>query len=96
MSEDNLISIISRKKARAALEALAAIAPAERRKHAKAVARLYNDRVLFAFQQDKTKGIRPHDQDAVIIGLFATATLSELKKLGYVPTPASVPIEDVF
>ncbi len=96
MSEDNLISIISRKKARAALEALTAIAPAERRKHVKAVARLYNDRVLFAFQQDKTKGIRPHDQDAVIIGLFATATLSELKKLGYVPTPASVPIEDVF
>ena len=96
MSDADLISIITRKKARAALDALAAFAPAERRKHAKSVAKIYNDGVLFGFQQHKNKGIKPRDRDAVIVGLFATATLSELKKLGYVPMPTSVAIEDVF
>nr|WP_319384126.1 DUF6493 family protein [uncultured Roseibium sp.] len=96
MSEDELISILTTNKARSALESLAAIPPADRRPHAKAVSKLYSDHVLFGFEQRGDKGKKPRDRDAVIIGLFATATLSELKKLGFVPVPASVPIQDVF
>lgn len=96
MSEEKLISIVTTKKARSALESLAAIPHADRRLHAKAVAKLYSDHVLFGFEQRGDKATKPRDRDAVIIGLFATATLSELKKLGFVPMPASVPIQDVF
>lgn len=96
MSEEKLISIITKKKARSALEALAAIPQADRRPHAKAVAKLYSDHVLFGFERRGDKFTRPRDRDAVIVGLYATATLSELKKLGFVPVPASVPIQDVF
>lgn len=96
MREDELISILTTKKARSALESLAAIPQADRRPHAKAVSKLYSDHVLFGFEQRGDKGTKPRDRDAVIIGLFATATLSELKKLGFVPVPASVPIQDVF
>ncbi|WP_305986859.1 DUF6493 family protein [Roseibium sp. MMSF_3544] len=96
MNDEEFLSILTRNKARAALDALAAIPASERRKHAKAVAKLYTDHVLFGFQHDKSKGKKPRDPDAVVVGLFATATLSEFKKLGYVPIPSSVPIEDVF
>lgn len=96
MSEEDLISIVTRKTARSALESLAAIPQAGRRPHAKAVAKLYSDHVLFGFEQRGDKTTKPRDRDAIIIGLFATATLAELKKLGFVPVPASVPIQDVF
>ncbi|MEO1112662.1 MAG: DUF6493 family protein [Pseudomonadota bacterium] len=96
MSEERLISIVTKQKARTALESLAEIPQGDRRPHAKAVAKLYSDHVLFGFEQRGDKATRPRDRDAVIVGLFATATLSELKKLGFVPMPASVPIQDVF
>ncbi|MEM8703390.1 MAG: DUF6493 family protein, partial [Pseudomonadota bacterium] len=94
--EEKLISIVTKKKARAALESLAAIPHADRRPHAKAIAKLYSDHVLFGFEPRGDKATRPRDRDAVIVGLYATASLSELKKLGFVPMPASVPIQDVF
>ncbi|WP_420334077.1 DUF6493 family protein [Roseibium sp.] len=96
MSEQKLISIVTKQKARRALESLAAIPHTDRRPHAKAVAKLYSDHVLFGFEQRGDKATKPRDRDAVIVGLYATATLSELKKLGFVPMPASVPIQDVF
>ncbi|MEM9247943.1 MAG: DUF6493 family protein [Pseudomonadota bacterium] len=93
LTEETLINLLKTKPAHAVLDALRAHPQKVRRVHAKAVVSLYA-----AYQESRFSGggVSIADDEALDIGLLATATLTDLKKVGYFPYTRQVPLETVF
>ncbi len=85
MTEDDLIHLLCTQSARHVLDTLAQRPQVERRKHAKAVMKLYKLVESRRFSSKPIDGPKVKDEEAVTIGLLATATLTDLKKLSYFP-----------
>ncbi|MEM8788983.1 MAG: DUF6493 family protein [Pseudomonadota bacterium] len=94
MTEAELLELLRTNRGRDVLNRLAQVPPAERRQHAKAVVRLYTDVEAARFSSKPKPRIR--DEEAVTVGLLATATLSDLKKAGYLAWPGTVALADVI
>ncbi|WP_299403809.1 DUF6493 family protein [uncultured Roseobacter sp.] len=88
MNSDDILKLIRTKRPEVVLERLAAIPQAERRKHGKDVARFYGE----ALQNRKTA----KSFEAVQVGVLATATLTDLKKLLFHPIPTKFGIENAL
>ena len=94
MSEDDLIAFISNSRAGVVLDHFAQMPLAERRKFAKAVMRLFKAAVWSLPGDPKRPKVR--DDDAVIVALLATASLSELKAVKLWQLPKQPPIDAVL
>ncbi|MEM1427910.1 MAG: DUF6493 family protein [Pseudomonadota bacterium] len=95
MTEDELIAFMRTASGPAVLDRLSAIPAADRRAYAPAMLALYKS-VDRAWLAREPAGPRVADSDAVIVGVLATATLSELKKLSFGPFPGDLPLEQVI
>ena len=95
MTADELIHLVSTKDAKTVLKRLSDIPLADRRKHAPAVIKLFRavDRYWNTGADMKQPSVK--DGEAVSVAVLATATLSEIKKLPFVPLPHEVGFVDV-
>ncbi len=93
MTEEQFLELVCKKKARDVVEILAATPLADRRRHAKVAAQLFRDTVMqWAAPPDAPK---VRDRDAPSVAVLATASLGELKKLGFQPLPQKLGVEEV-
>ncbi|MEL6205558.1 MAG: DUF6493 family protein [Pseudomonadota bacterium] len=95
MTEDDLMTLLHTKTGRHVLDTLAEIPQAERRKHAKAVVKHFRDLQGLSFVYDRNSRPKLRDEEAVTVGLLATATLTDLKRLGYLPYLKTVSLVDL-
>lgn len=95
MTEDELIRLVSKEDANTVLKRFSEMTPTDRRKHAPAVIRLF--KAVDRYWNNGADMTQPSvkDGEAVSVAVLATATLSELKKLPFVPMPGRVSFVEI-
>lgn len=94
MTEEDLIEFISKNDANTVLQHMVDMPWSDRRKHAKAVSKLFKA-TIWVYSSDPDRP-QVKDEDAVVVALMATATLSELKAIRLWQLPKSPRIDEVL
>ncbi|WP_298843607.1 DUF6493 family protein [uncultured Roseobacter sp.] len=94
MTEEEVLGFICAESAVRVLNLMSGMPWSDRRKHAKAVIRLFKDTISVFHNEPGRPKVK--DDDAVVIAVLATATLSDLKALRLWQLPGKPRIDEVL
>lgn len=95
MTEQDFLNLITTKDAKSVLTELAKVPARERRAFAKPAMALFKKLDRFWINAESLPDPKVKDGEAVTVAMLATATGSELKKLGFFPRSKKVPLEEI-